>query len=264
MDAGLLGGSPTGGFYSVPEDLGRAARGRISCRHRAIGDSSAACIGSMPGTGDRTSESTAALTPASAQRGRIRRRPLDGRRVSLHAAVVHLDTTVIHSAYVDDTIINTTTVNRLSFDGGTGDLAARPDACRANCGCRKRHTPPTASQTQHVHEALRDPQLSAKATAGIRPLPPPPGLPRSVDPVRRYGGAPPLKAVTPSQCADAPNPARASAERRADRDGRANVPTRRHGRQRMRGAPAKAAPKRRREAAPEPEPDREERKAVRS
>jgi len=60
------------------------------------------------------------------------------------------------------------------------------------------HTAPTPAQSQHVHEALRNPQLSAKANGGH------PAIAATARPAAFSGpgvvgarGAPPLKPVTP-------------------------------------------------------------------
>ncbi len=86
-----------------------------------------------------------------------------------NTAVVHVNTTVIHNTYVNNTVVNNVTVNRVSFNGGSGGIAARPTPTE-RAAMTEPHTPPTAAQTSHLHEALRNPQLSAKANGGHPPI----------------------------------------------------------------------------------------------
>src|SRR5271170_7366154 len=50
------------------------------------------------------------------------------------------------------TVINETTVNHVSYNGGSGGISARPTAAEETA-TRAQHTPPTATQTQHVQAA---------------------------------------------------------------------------------------------------------------
>ena len=119
-----------------------------------------------------------------------------GGHFSYNTAVVHVNTTVIHNTYVNRTVINNVTVNRVSYNG-PGGVAAQPTAAERTA-MNEPHTPPTAVQSQHVHEALRNPQLSAKANGGH------PAIAATARPAAFSGpgvvgakGAPPLKPVTP-------------------------------------------------------------------
>jgi hypothetical protein len=119
-----------------------------------------------------------------------------GGHFSYNTAVVHVNTTVIHNTYVNNTVINNTTINRTSFNG-PGGVAAQPTPAERTAAAEQ-HTPATAAQTQHVHEALRNPQLSAKANGGH------PAIAATARPAAFTGsgvvgakGAPPLKPVTP-------------------------------------------------------------------
>ena len=96
-----------------------------------------------------------------------------------------------------NTVINNTTINRTSFNG-PGGVAAQPTPAERTAAAEQ-HTPATAAQTQHVHEALRNPQLSAKANGGH------PAIAATARPAAFSGpgvvgakGAPPLKPVTPA------------------------------------------------------------------
>jgi hypothetical protein len=119
-----------------------------------------------------------------------------GGHFSYNTAVVHVNTTVIHNTYVNNTVINNTTINRTSFNG-PGGVAAQPTPAERTAAAEQ-HTPATVAQTQHVHEALRNPQLSAKANGGH------PAIAATARPAAFSGsgvvgakGAPPLKPVTP-------------------------------------------------------------------
>ena len=119
-----------------------------------------------------------------------------GGHFSYNTAVVNVNTTVIHNTYVNRTVINNTTINRTSFNGPGGVAAQATPAERA--AAAEPHTPPTAAQSQHVHEALRNPQLSAKANGGH------PAIAATARPAAFSGpgvvgakGAPPLKPVAP-------------------------------------------------------------------
>jgi hypothetical protein len=119
-----------------------------------------------------------------------------GGHFSYNTAVVNVNTTVIHNTYVNRTVINNTTINRTSFNG-PGGVAAQPTAAERTAAA-EHHIPPTVAQTQHVHEALSNPQLSAKANGGH------PAIAATARPGAFSGpgvvgakGAPPLKPVTP-------------------------------------------------------------------
>jgi hypothetical protein len=77
----------------------------------------------------------------------------NGRVLVYNTAVTHVDTTVIHNTYVDRTVIvNNTTVNSVSFNGGEGGVVARPNAGE-RMAMNEHHTPPMDAQVQHEHQA---------------------------------------------------------------------------------------------------------------
>ena len=122
----------------------------------------------------------------------------NGGAFAYNTAVVHVNTTVIHNTYVNNTVINNTTVNRVSFNGGAGGVAARPTPAE-RAVMTEPHTPATTLQNQHVHEALRNPQLSAKSNGGH------PAIAATARPAAFSGpgvvgarGAPPLKPAAPA------------------------------------------------------------------
>ena len=180
-----------------------------------------------------------------------------GGHFSYNTAVVHVNTTVIHNTYVNNTVINNTTINRTSFNG-PGGVAAQPTPAERTAAAEQ-HTPATASQTQHVHEALRNPQLSAKANGGH------PAIAATARPAAFSGpgvvgakGAPPLKTVTPPANAQTRPTEPAHPQTAAARPpmANANVPHAPPAAAAHPGAPpAKAAPKAAAKPAPKPKPE---------
>jgi WXXGXW repeat (2 copies) len=92
----------------------------------------------------------------------------DGGRFSYNTYVNHVNTTVIHNTY-NTTVVNNVTVNRVSYNGGEGGVAARPTAEQTSYA-GEHHIPPVAAQTQHVQEAQRNPELRASANHGVPPV----------------------------------------------------------------------------------------------
>jgi WXXGXW repeat (2 copies) len=83
-----------------------------------------------------------------------------------NTAVMHVDTTVIHTTYVDRTVINNVTVNNhVSFNGGAGGITARPTA-EELAAEHERHVAPTEMQTQHEHAASTNRALLASENHG--------------------------------------------------------------------------------------------------
>jgi YXWGXW repeat-containing protein len=63
------------------------------------------------------------------------------------------------------TIINNVTVNRVSFNGGTGGIAARPTA-EETAFAREPHLPPVADQVHHAELARSEPSLHTATNHG--------------------------------------------------------------------------------------------------
>ena len=83
-----------------------------------------------------------------------------------NTAVVRVNTTVIHNTYVDNTVIrNTTVVNRISYNGGTGGIPARPTATEI-AATHERHFAPTALQVAHRQAAIADKTQAASVNNG--------------------------------------------------------------------------------------------------
>jgi len=64
---------------------------------------------------------------------------------------------------------NTTTVNRVSYNGGPGGITARPTAEQA-AAAREKHIEPTQAQMQHETLAKSNPQLRASVNNGRPPI----------------------------------------------------------------------------------------------
>ena len=76
----------------------------------------------------------------------------------------NVNVTNIHNVY-NTTVINNTTVNRISYNGGNGGITARPRP-EEEAAARERHTPPVAAQTQHEQAARAKPELRASVNHG--------------------------------------------------------------------------------------------------
>jgi hypothetical protein len=66
--------------------------------------------------------------------------------------VNNVDVTVVHNTFNKTVINNTTVVNRVSYNGGTGGIAAQPTPEEQAAG-REQHIEPTGEQTAHEHAA---------------------------------------------------------------------------------------------------------------
>jgi hypothetical protein len=83
-------------------------------------------------------------------------------------AVNNVNVTNIHNVY-NTTVINNTTVSRVSYNGGHGGIAAQPTSPE-QAAARANHIPPLAAQTQHIQIARENPQLRASANQGKPPI----------------------------------------------------------------------------------------------
>jgi hypothetical protein len=81
---------------------------------------------------------------------------------------MNVDVTNIHNVY-NTTVVNNTTINRVSFNGGNGGVTARPTP-QEEAAEHDRHVPPVAAQTQHVQAARGNPALRASANHGKPPI----------------------------------------------------------------------------------------------
>jgi hypothetical protein len=67
------------------------------------------------------------------------------------------------------TVTNNTTINRISYNGGAGGVAARPTAA-GEAYVHARHVPPTREQSDHVQAARADRTLLASGNRGRPPV----------------------------------------------------------------------------------------------
>jgi hypothetical protein len=93
----------------------------------------------------------------------------DGGHFFYNTAVMHVNVTDIHNVYVDKTVINNTTINRVSYNGGQGGIVARPTS-EEEAAAHERHIPPVAAQTEHANAARSNPEMRAKANHGDPPV----------------------------------------------------------------------------------------------
>jgi hypothetical protein len=100
-------------------------------------------------------------------------------------------------------VINNVTVNKVSYNGGTGGVAAAPTP-QERAAAREPHAPPTPLQHQHVQEAARNPALAAKANGGHPAIAatPRPGAFNAPGVVGAHGTSP--NAIAHAQAAAAP------------------------------------------------------------
>jgi len=78
--------------------------------------------------------------------------------------VSNVNVTNIHNVY-NTTVINNTTNNRVSYNGGKGGISAHPTSQQESVA-RERHIAPVAAQTQHEQEARRNPEQRAATNHG--------------------------------------------------------------------------------------------------
>jgi hypothetical protein len=79
-------------------------------------------------------------------------------------SVNNVNVTEIHNVY-NTTVINNTTVTRVSYNGGNGGISARPTP-QQEAAARERHILPVAVQTQHAQAAQANPQQRASVNMG--------------------------------------------------------------------------------------------------
>jgi hypothetical protein len=79
-------------------------------------------------------------------------------------SVTNVNVTEIHNVY-NTTVINNTTVTRVSYNSGNGGISARPTP-QQEAAAHERHIAPVAVQTQHAQAARTDPQQRASVNMG--------------------------------------------------------------------------------------------------
>ena len=84
-----------------------------------------------------------------------------------NTAVSHVDAADVHNVY-SRTVVNDTTINRVSYNGGTGGVAARPTAAE-QAAARVPHQPATVVQMQHRQVASLDKRALAPPNSRAAP-----------------------------------------------------------------------------------------------
>jgi WXXGXW repeat (2 copies) len=87
-----------------------------------------------------------------------------GRDYHYNTAVTRVNTTVIHNTY-RTTVINNTTINRVSYNGGKGGVMMRPNARELDAG-REHHFEATHLQREHERAARGNHEFRASENHG--------------------------------------------------------------------------------------------------
>jgi hypothetical protein len=85
-----------------------------------------------------------------------------------NTSVMNVNRTIITNTYTK-TVVNHASVNRVSYNGGTGGLRARPTAEQERYAS-ERHIPMTSVQTEHQRAASSDRSLRASVNHGRPPV----------------------------------------------------------------------------------------------
>lgn len=88
----------------------------------------------------------------------------DNGRFFYNRSVNNVNVTVVHNVY-NTTVIHNTTVNRVSYNGGSGGITARATS-EEERAASERHIRAVAVQTQHAEAARNDPQQRASVNHG--------------------------------------------------------------------------------------------------
>jgi len=88
-----------------------------------------------------------------------------GGRFFYNRSVTNVSVTNVTNVYNKTVIVNKTTVNNVSYNGGTGGVRAEPTA-QERIAEREQHTAPLATQTQHEHLASQNRENFARVNQG--------------------------------------------------------------------------------------------------
>jgi len=91
-----------------------------------------------------------------------------GHNFAYNTAVMHVDERIVHTTYVDRTIVERGYVARdshVAYSGGPGGIN-HPPAAQERLAEHEQHTPPTSFQTQHIQAAQTNHQSYAKFNNG--------------------------------------------------------------------------------------------------
>ena len=89
----------------------------------------------------------------------------EGGHFAYNTAVMHVNTTIIHNTYIDNTHVSVNVGVHTAFNGGAGGLQARPSPQEQQWS-HENHVAPTAEQQQHVQMAHSDRGNFASANGG--------------------------------------------------------------------------------------------------
>ena len=82
-----------------------------------------------------------------------------------NTAVTNVNTTIIHNTYNKTVVVNRTTVNNVSFNGGKGGTTVQPSA-QEKLAATEQHVGLTQQQTEHEHGASQNRELRASFNHG--------------------------------------------------------------------------------------------------
>src|SRR5579864_547668 len=135
-----------------------------------------------------------------------------GRNFYYNRSVSNVNVTNVTNVYNKTVVVNNTTVNNVSYNGGNGGIQARPTP-QEEAAARERHQAPLAAQTQHQQAASQNKQLFANVNHGR------PAVAATVRPAD-------FRSAVPAKAAGAPYhaPAMSPREARAPMPGNRNQP----------------------------------------
>jgi hypothetical protein len=93
----------------------------------------------------------------------------DGGHFFYNRTVNNVNITNIHNTYNTTIVHNTTVINRVSYNGGTGGIEARATS-QQEAAAQERHVGPVPAQVQHLQTARSNPQLRASVNQGKPPI----------------------------------------------------------------------------------------------
>lgn len=82
-----------------------------------------------------------------------------------NTAVTNVNTTIIHNTYNKTVVVNRTTVNNVSFNGGKGGATAQPTS-QETLAAAEHHVSLTQQQTEHEHGASQNRELRSSFNHG--------------------------------------------------------------------------------------------------
>ncbi|MGA8539894.1 MAG: hypothetical protein WB566_10365 [Terriglobales bacterium] len=91
-----------------------------------------------------------------------------GNNFYYNTSVMNVNRTIIHDTYTK-TVVHNMSTNRVSYNGGTGGLRARPTSEQEKYAS-ERHIPMTSAQTEHQRTASGDRSLRASVNHGRPPV----------------------------------------------------------------------------------------------